>query len=304
MLLRARDHFSSADVLEIDAPSLMQNAVSDPHIESLAVKPALTPGVERYLHSSPEFAMKRMLADGFPDIYFIGKVYRDGEAGHRHQPEFTMIEWYRLGFDLKAIIDDCEVLLSTLLGGRSPQKTPQRLSYQEAFQSHLDVDPLTADIETLRSAAAVDRSLSDALGDDRDAWLDLLLSTRVAAEFPGDRLTCLYHYPASQAALSRLDPADPRVAQRFEIFLGEMELANGYVELADAREQRRRIEVDRNLRRRSGKPDHEPDERFLSALEAGLPDCSGVAVGLDRLLMLALDVDDIRETRPFSWDNA
>ncbi len=304
MLTAARDYFSSAEVLEIDAPALSRCAVSDPHIESLAVEPALIPGPPRYLHSSPEFAMKRMLADGFPDIYYIGKVFRDGEAGPRHQPEFTMIEWYRLGFDLQQIIDDCIALIAALLDGQAPRGQPQQVSYREAFQDALGIDPHVVEVAVLAEAAGADGSLRSALGDDRDAWLDLLLSTRVAPQFPGDRLTALYHYPASQAALAQLDPADQELAQRFEVFLGAVELANGYVELTDADEQRRRMLRDLEQRRLADKPVHEPDSRLLAALESGLPECAGVAVGFDRLLMLALNTDDIRDTRTFSWESA
>jgi len=304
MLRHTRRYFAAEKVLEIDAPAVTRAAVTDPNIDSLAVAPAKPGDSSRYLHSSPEFAMKRLLAAGFPDIYFVGKVYRDGEAGRRHQPEFTMVEWYRLGFGLDDIIDDCERLLSRLLGDERLPGSSVRQSYSETFEHHLGVDPLCADIGSLAKLAGADESLRQSLGDDRDAWLDLLLATKVAPMFPADRLVTLYHYPASQAALSRLEPAQPQLAQRFEVFVGELELANGYVELADAAEQRRRIDGDRRRRKETGKPAHAADERFLAALEAGLPDCAGVAVGLDRLLMLAMNADDIRDVRHFCWETA
>ena len=240
--------------------------------------------------------MKRMLAAGFPDIYFIGKVFRDGEAGCRHQPEFTMIEWYRLGFDLEAIVNDGERLMGALLGDGILREPAVRLSYCEAFERYLGVDPLSADVDLLADVAGADASLRQSIGRSRDAWLDLLLATKVAPLFPRDRLVTLYHYPASQAALSQLEPKNPRFARRFEFFAGDLEIANGYVELTDPKEQQRRASA--------GRPAHEADERLLAALDAGLPACAGIALGLDRLLMLALNANDIRDVRHFCWETA
>ena len=286
MLADARQYFGSQNVLEPE------------------VAPAHAADGVRYLQSSPEFAMKRMLAAGFPDIYFIGKVFRDGEAGCRHQPEFTMIEWYRLGFDLEAIVNDGERLMGALLGDGILREPAVRLSYCEAFERYLGVDPLSADVDLLADVAGADASLRQSIGRSRDAWLDLLLATKVAPLFPRDRLVTLYHYPASQAALSQLEPKNPRFARRFEFFAGDLEIANGYVELTDPKEQRRRIEEDRQRRASAGRPAHEADERLLAALDAGLPACAGIALGLDRLLMLALNANDIRDVRHFCWETA
>jgi lysyl-tRNA synthetase class 2 len=303
LLAEARDYFREQDVLEVDVPAIGPAAVTDVQIESIAVRSMLdaASGRERYLMTSPEYSMKRLLAAGFPDIGFIGKVYRDGEAGRHHQPEFTMIEWYRLGFDIEAIMTDAERFIERLLGDRIPAETPARISYSEAFQRHLGLDPLTAGTDELVTAAGADTDLTVTLGEDRDAWLDLLFATKVAPQLSRTRLTTLHHYPASQAALARLGN-DARVAERFEVMLGELELANGYVELTDATEQRARFDTDQSRRQAGGRGVRPVDEPLLAALEAGLPDCAGVAVGFDRLLMLAAGATDIRDVRHFCWE--
>lgn len=306
MLDEARACFRERGVLEVDVPAIAPAAVSDVHIESVAVRSMLdqSRGQERYLMTSPEYPMKRLLAAGFPDIGFIGKVYRDGEAGRNHQPEFTMIEWYRHGFDLDGMIADTEGFIERLLGNRCKLGPSVRLTYREAFRDHLDVDPLTADAGRLAAAAEAGPDLADALGGNRDAWLDLIFATKIAPRLPRDRLTTVYHYPASQAALARLSEDDARFAERFEIMLGDRELANGYVELTDARELRARFDADQAQRRAAGQRLRPLDERLLDALEAGLPACAGVAVGFDRLLMLAAGADDIRNVRHFCWETA
>ena len=301
MLRRARRYFAQQDLLEVDVPFLSSAAVSDPNIASLEVTTSLSPGTPRFLHTSPEYAMKRLLAAQFPDIFFIGRVFRDGEAGRHHQPEFTMIEWYRRDYALDDIIADSESLLTTLLGDDALPEPSQQITYREAFTSNIGVDPLTASLPELIQAATADDELQRALGDDRNAWLDLLLSTRVATAFPQERLTIVTHYPASQAALARLTPGDSALADRFEVFAGACELANGYVELTDSEEQRRRFTKDQDRRRSSGAMIRAVDDRLLAALEAGLPPCAGVAVGFDRVVALALGVDDIRDVYHFPW---
>ena len=243
--------------------------------------------------------MKRLLAAGFPDIGSICRVFRDGESGQRHQPEFTMLEWYRLGFGLDEIIADALNLIASVLERSDWSAAAERLSYRDACRAHAAIDPSEASIDEIADTLEADADLRRGLGDDRDAWLDLLVATRVAPCFDPERLTCIDHYPASQAALARLCPADPTVADRFEIFCGDLELANGYVELTDPAKQRRRFDVEQRKRENAGHPVAPLDEALLASLDAGLPRCAGVAVGFDRLVMLATATDDIRDVMHF-----
>jgi lysyl-tRNA synthetase class 2 len=244
MLERARSFFRSRDVLEVDTPALGRCTTSDPNIDSLRV--AGPGGATLYLQTSPESFMKRLLADGYPDIYAICRVFREGESGRLHQPEFTMVEWYRHGFGLGAMIDETVAFIADLL--QQPELADAEwLEYETAFRRFANIEPFAASLDELADAANADASLRESLGDDRDAWLDLLLGTlgtSVAPNFAGERLTVLRHFPVSQAALARACPADGRVADRFEVFHGAVELANGFVELRDANEQRQRMHAD------------------------------------------------------------
>jgi lysyl-tRNA synthetase class 2 len=299
MLERARQFFSERNVLEVDTPTLNNATASDPQIRSFRVR--IAGQGEFFLQTSPESYMKRLLAAGYPDIYSICRVFRNGEIGRLHQPEFTMIEWYRRGFDLDAIVGETTTLIAELLEQASLRDVLD-IEYRDAFTRFAGVDPFTATIDELAAAGGADTSLRDSVGDDRDAWLDLLLSTVVATQFPGNRLAVLRHYPASQAALARICPRDAAVADRFEIFLGSLELANGFIELRDASEQRSRFEADNAARRAADVETVPIDEALVAALDAGLPDCAGVAVGFDRLLMTALGRSDIREVISFAFD--
>jgi len=302
LLQRMRAWFEAEDVLEVATPALSTAAVSDTQIESLAIPQSQVSAAPLFLHTSPEFCMKRLLADGYPDIYSICRVFRDGEAGRRHQPEFTMIEWYRRGFSLAGIIDDTLGLVGAALADRAPTNPAFIVDYRDAFREATGLDPIDSELDALIDTAGADAGLRAALGSERDDWLDLLLGTRVIPGLPGDRLTVLRHYPASQAALARRCPDDPSVADRFEVFLGAVELANGYVELTDASEQARRIAADNENRRRRGRPLRPTDDALLQALAAGLPACSGVAMGLERLQMIHDRVDDIRDVITFAFD--
>ena len=300
MLERARRFFRSRDVLEVATPALGRHAATDPNIDTLHV--ANQRGATLYLQTSPESYMKRLLADGYPDIYGICRVFRGGESGRRHQPEFTMVEWYRRGFGLDEMIAETIAFVSDLLE-EPGLLDPEVLEYGAAFRRFADVDPLTAGVDELADAAAADANLRESVGSDRDAWLDLLLSTRVAPGIEAGRLTVLRHFPASQAALARTCPADDRLADRFEVFYGGMELANGFVELRDPTEQRRRMLADLEKRRVAGLDPLRVDEPLLAALESGLPECAGVAVGFERLLMIACGADDIRDVLTFAFDD-
>jgi lysyl-tRNA synthetase class 2 len=302
MMRRIRDHFAAADVLEVDTPALSPYAASDVQIESLEIQESLISRRPMFLTTSPEFCMKRLLSAGYPEIFSICRVFRDGESGQRHQPEFTMIEWYRLGFGLQDIIDDTLTLIVAALNSDELAKNVDQFDYRDVFVKTANVDPLTATVSELAEAAQADRDLSQSMGAERDDWLDLILATRVGPAFETDRLTVLRHYPASQAALARLCSNDPRVADRFEVFLGPVELANGYVELIDSAEQSRRIQADNEVRRRRDRTVRPHDHSLLAALEAGLPASAGVAMGFERLQMIHDGTDDIRDVITFSFE--
>jgi lysyl-tRNA synthetase class 2 len=302
MLKRAQSYFEERDVLAVDTPALSRFAASDPNIDSLFVQSLF--GDRYFLNTSPEFCMKRLLADGYPDIYSICRVFRDGESGRRHSPEFTMIEWYRLGFELEEIIEDTANFIAVCLDNDTLSRGMSRIDYANALNDLAGIDPFDASFDTLADCVDADDHLRREVGTDRDAWLDLILSTIVAPQFERDRLTVIQHYPASQAALARLCPADTRVADRFEVFLGDMELANGYVELTDAAEQRRRIDDDLARRERLGRRTEPWDKHLIAALESGVPECAGVAVGLERLQMVLDRTDDIRDVTTFGYNSA
>ena len=300
LLQRLRSRFAAESVLEVSTPTLSAAAATDVQIESLKVSSVLN-AASLYLHTSPEFHMKRLLASGYPDIYSICRVYRDGELGRNHQPEFTMIEWYRLGFGLRDIITDTLQAIATALDDATLADNVKVIDYGSAFMDVCGVDPARTSIDGLASAAGADDELRTMLGDDRDAWLDLILSTRIAPTFIPDQLTVVQHYPASQAALAQTCPSDASVADRFEVFMGSLELANGYVELTDASIQAERIANDQVARKHRGQPVRPHDEALLAALESGLPDCAGVAMGLERLQMMHDKTDDIRNVVTFGF---
>ena len=302
LLDRTRSWFRGQAVLEVDTPALSSSAVSDPNIESLSVAGVAGCVDPVFLHTSPEFCMKRMLADGYPDIYSICRVFRGGELGRSHQPEFTMVEWYRLDVDLAGIIEDTLQLIAAALDNRAPPRPAVTLTYRQAFIDSVGIDPLTSSAEELADAATDDKALLDVLGDDRNAWLDLLFSTTVADSFATDGLTVVTHFPAEQAALARLTDDDASVAERFEVFCGTLELANGYVELTDETELRARFDNDLKKREETGAPVAPLDERFLQAMRSGLPECAGVALGFERLHMLYAGTRDIRDVISFEFE--
>ena len=300
MLDRVRRFFRAREVLEVTTPALGRHTATDPNIDSLRV--AGHNGRALYLQTSPEAYMKRLLADGYPDIYAMCRVFRGGEAGRLHQPEFTMVEWYRHDFGLNEMISETVAFIADLLGLPALLDAVQ-LEYGKAFLHSAGVDPFTASMDDLADAADADARLRKSIGRDRDAWLDLLLTTRVSPGFDADRLTVLRHFPRSQAALARSCPEDDKVADRFEVFFGATELANGFVELRDPGEQRRRMLADIEKRHAGGQQPVPVDEPLLAALESGLPACAGVAVGFERLLMIAAGAKDIRDVLTFAFDD-
>lgn len=301
LLQRARAHFEASGALEVETPVLVRAAVTDVHLESLAVHRSDGERVG-FLHTSPEYAMKRLLCAGAPDIFQVAHVFREGERGRRHNPEFTMIEWYRLGMDHFALMDDVEALLRTLLEPLRAVGPTTHVTYADAFESALGVDPLeaaTADIEAAAMRAGLD--IPPGIASERDSLLDLAMATLVTARFPNDRITFVRDFPASQAALARVDGP---VAARFEAFWGGLELANGFHELDDAREQALRFESDDATRRARGQPARTMDQSFLAALAAGLPPCAGVALGFDRVVMVAAGARHIDEVVAFPIERA
>ncbi|MES0874315.1 EF-P lysine aminoacylase EpmA [Sinimarinibacterium thermocellulolyticum] len=294
-----RAFFSARGVLEVDTPILSRHATVDRHIDSIAT----TDG--RWLQTSPEFAMKRLLAAGSGPIWQIAKVFRAGEQGRYHNPEFSMLEWYRPGFDHHALMDE----LADLLAHCGIADTCERCSYREAFERHAGFDPLRADAAMLRARLrerGVDEpsGLSDAEIADEDFWLDLWMSCVVGPALGADRPLFIYEFPASQAALARVRAGEPPVAERFELFWRGVELANGFHELTDADEQRRRFIGDQAWRAARGRVVPPFDAHLIDALRAGLPACSGVALGLDRLLMLKLGASRLDQVLTFPVDRA
>ena len=282
--------------MEVETPTLCSATVTDPSIASLESSDHA--GRTWYLQTSPEFAMKRLLAAGSGSIFQIARAFRDGERGRHHNLEFSILEWYRTGFDHHRLMDDVDGLLDRVLG---PQPSA-RMTYRDAFVRHLAMDPLRASMAELRDACASHGFASPATSA-RDECLDYLLATSVQPALGPGRVY-LFDFPASRAALARVRPERPEVAERFELYLDGIELANGYHELRDADELRRRMLRDIEQRRAAGRSAPAPDERLLAAHEAGLPACAGVALGLDRLVMIAGGHDALCEVLAFPEDVA
>ncbi len=298
MLQSARQYFSATRALEVETPAISRTAVSDVHLASVAVNVC---GQPAWLHTSPEYAMKRLIAAGSGDIYQIVRVYRDGEVGRFHNPEFTMIEWYRLNYDHHQLMEDVEALIGCMLPSRCLDRA-ERMSYAEVMLMHAGVNAFDDSNEML--IAALTRHAIDipaSIVTERDALLDLIMSTIVGPKLGHEGLLFVYDYPASQAALARIRG---KVASRFEAYLDGIELANGFHELSDVNEQRARFDADNEQRRQRGLPINMIDQHFLAALDHGLPDCSGVALGFDRLVMCAISAKHIDEVLAFSFDRS
>jgi len=301
MLAELRRYFAGAGVLEVETPLACSSSGTDPALQPIMAHytgPVFPRGADLYLQTSPELGMKRLLADGAGAIYQICKAFRDGEAGRLHNPEFSILEWYRPGFDLGQLMEELTDVVRLAL--ERPELESVRESYAGLFQSTLGVDVFGSSAEQLQALATGHHVLgADGLILDRDGWLDLLMSHLVQPGLGHGRLCFVTDYPASQAALARLNP-DGRTAARFELFYDGLELANGFHELTEAEEQAKRFEADNCQRRTQGKPPIRVDRLLLGAMQHGLPDCSGVAVGLDRLLMLRLGEKDIDRVLSFS----
>ena len=293
--MKLRRFFIEREVWEVETPLLSHATVPDPFIESLTI----ASDKKRYLQTSPEFAMKRLLAAGSGSIFQITKAFRKEESGRQHNPEFTMLEWYRVGFDHHQLMQEMDALLQYMLHCLPAKKT----SYQQLFLDHLNIDPLTATIGALSQCAKAHAiSIESTL--EKDDWLNLLMTHCIEPKLGANEPLFIYDYPASQSALAKLSQQDPRVAERFEVYYKGVELANGFHELRDAKEQRARFEKDNQLRQDKQLDQVPLDEFFLQALAHGLPDCAGVALGVDRLVMLALGVEDIKQVLSFDFSRA
>lgn len=293
-----RQFFAERDVLEVETPAMAHAGASDVHIASLVTHSR--DGRRLYLQTSPEFAMKRLVAAGSGPVYQVCKAFREGESGRLHNPEFTLLEWYRPGFDEHALMDELDELLIRVLGTGSSKR---RMTYKQACVAFGDFDPFEASTPMLLEHAD-GRGLRVPREDvgDRDLLLDFLFSHVVQPALRGQ--VFVYDYPASQAALARVRASRPPVAERFELFLDGIEIANGYHELADADEQRRRFNADGDTREERGLEHMPMDVRLIAALEHGLPDCAGVAVGLDRLFMIAAGETSIEAVIAFPTSRA
>ncbi len=297
MLNRVRQFFRQRRVLEVETPCLAGAAATDPNIESFAV--AGRSGEQLFLNTSPEFFMKRLLCAGSGDIYQVCKAFREDERGRLHNPEFTMLEWYRTGFGLSELMHEVAELLELVLARRGLARTAHFISYRALFQDGIGIDPLQAHARQLRQVLC-ELGVTPPDGEDElDALLDLAMSSILMPGLPPDTLTFVFDYPASQAALARRHPDEPGLARRFEALLNGVELANGFEELRDADEQAGRFDKDLGRRRQRGQTAVRPDDRFLAALRAGLPECCGVAMGLDRVLMLALGARSLDQVMSF-----
>ena len=293
LLGTVRAFFDARKVLEVDTPQLAHFGVSDPHIQCIPV-----PGYG-YLQSSPEYHMKRLLAAGSGPIYQTCKAFRDGEAGGRHNPEFTMLEWYRPGFALKELIDECLALLAELF----PDACRQHYRFRSLFLQATGLDPLTATDEALRKCAEHHGAPA---GLEKTAAVDYLMATQVETTLPVDQLSVVSDFPGWAAALAQTheDSDGALVARRFEIYYRGLELANGYQELTDPQEQSRRFQQDNAVRKQQGSPPMAPDTHLLAAMNHGLPDCSGVAMGVERLLMAQQKAGRIDQVISFPMDRA
>ena len=287
-------------IMEVETPVFSRYGNTDPNLRSFCTSfasPAEPRPVRLFLNTSPEFAMKRLLAAGSGPVYQVSRVFRDGELGSHHQPEFTMLEWYRPGFDHHALMDEVEALITTLDMARAG-----RISYAEAFTAGIGLDPHRASDGELREKAA---ALGlEGTGNDRRTLLDFLFSAAAAPGLGRDRPVLIYDFPACQAALARVRADEPPVAERFELFINGLEIANGFHELTDAAEQRRRFEAENACRRAGGQPEIPLDENLLAAIGHGLPDCAGVALGLDRLLMALAGLSSIEGVLAFPAERA
>jgi len=294
---RIRAFLSERGILEVDTPRISSSAVTDPQISCFA---GVGSHSRFWLIPSPEFHLKRLLAAGVGDLYSFGPVFRDEEWGLLHEPEFTLLEYYRLGMDGETLALEVAGLLTRLIGPAGPV---ERISFAQLFERELGIDPFVAPVQALWDRVDPEHR-SGLARDDRGLLWDFFLGNVFYPRLGWDTIAVIHDFPAEQAALARLRSDNLKVAERFEIVVRGLELANGYHELTDPAEQAKRFQDERSMRRRLGRPDIEPDARYLAALEAGLPDCSGVAIGFDRIVLLASGVKSLAQVVAFPFARA
>lgn len=296
---KARQFFDSRGVMEVETPQMCARTITDPYIQAFMVDN------KYYLQTSPEYAMKRLLANRSKSIYQICKVFRQEEAGNMHNPEFTMLEWYRLGFDHIQLIDEMDALLQALLDTNQPAR---KITYYTLFMENLGINPHTAEIDSLQDCAkkaGIDLSAAALVGLTVTDWLQILMSHIIEPRLTGPMPWIVYDFPVAQAALAKvIDTQEYPVAARFEVYMQGIELANGYYELQNPAEQAKRFIKDNAKRLEQGTKQIQADERLLAALDVGLPDCAGVALGLDRLLMIKMQTKSIADVLSFTINNA
>jgi len=302
IIRRIRAFFEKRNIIEVETPVLSGATVTNPNIISIEAYFKRIGSLENtifYLQTSPEYAMKRLLAAGMGSIFQITKSFRQGEIGRLHNPEFSMLEWYRLGFDHHQLMDEVKELLLAL---GFPEAN--RMSVSEIYQAHLGIDPHSASLAELKACAAEYIQPLPVLSENKNNYLDLLFTHMIEPKLGLSAPLFIYDFPISQASLAKIREEDPPVASRFELYFKGVELANGFHELQNAEEQRTRFEKELDYRAEQGIPPVPIDEHLLAALDYGLPDCAGVALGLDRLVMLALGQEAISNVLSFGFLNA
>ena len=307
LLSKVRQFFSQRDLLEVETPLLCQATGTDPQLDFFSTDYHYPPDNKTmYLQTSPEFAMKRLLAAGSGSIFQICKAFRNGESGRFHNPEFTILEWYRVNFTLWQLMDEVIELLLELMQNSYAIQSVNKISYYDCFEQVTGLNPLVFCQEKYREYAALN-SIQDAInicGDDHSMWLDFIFSYKVQPTFEKHVITVVHSYPAIQSSLARINSDNPEIADRFEVFIGDVEIGNGFFELSDAKEQEKRFDQENRMREAGDLQQVEKDSLFLDALKNGLPDCSGIALGLDRLLMMMTNTQQLSDVIAFPIDRA
>ena len=307
MLATIRRFFDQKSVLEVETPLLCSATGTDPQLDFFSSFYHSSPNdKEMFLQTSPEFAMKRLLASGSGSIFQICKAFRNGEFGRFHNPEFSILEWYKVDFTLQQLMDEVAELIAEVLSGSYLLNSINKISYVELFEQVTGLNPLVFCQKSYASYAEKN-AISDAIllcGDDHSMWLDFIFSYKVQTALDKQSLYMVYGYPAIQSSLARINLDNPAIADRFEVFIDGVEIGNGFYELADAEEQETRFDKENEFRLLNGRVKVEKDSYFLDALSAGLPDCSGIALGLDRLLMIVSDAQSLNEVIAFPFNRA
>lgn len=304
LLQKIRVFFADRNVLEVETPLLCQSTGTDPNLDFFSTQyRSGSQSQTYYLQTSPEFCMKRLLAAGSGSIYQISKAFRNGESGRYHNPEFSLLEWYRIDFDLQQLMDEVAQLLQYLLAPLKPEV--ECISYTEVFRQYTELDPLNFSVQSYIECAK-SNNLDDAeviCAENHSMWLDFLFSFLVQPQLGKQSICMVFDYPACQSSLARVKIEDQRLVERAEIFVNGVELGNGYYELTDPVEQQQRFDFERELRKQKGLCIPDIDKQFLNAIKAGLPDCSGMAIGLDRLMMLTTNSNTIDQVLAFPVDH-